>query len=121
MTVECDVRIGKQKHSYLVHKPRESSTPQEKKAGMPREQVRETPEKATFMGEPPAFASGTEPGGRPLAVLFSTRRAEPSERDSRKSSCRRRYCGGVRRCLRESGATDRRVRRVDEGAGGTTC
>ena len=80
MTVECDVRIGKQKHSYLVHKPRESITPQEKKAGMPREQVHETPEKATFMGEPPAFASGTEPGGRPLAVLFSTRRAEPSER-----------------------------------------
>ena len=87
MTVECDVRIGKQKHSYLVHKPRESSTPQEKKAGMPREQVHETPKKATFMGEPPAFASGTEPGGRPLAVLFSTRRAEPLRAGSRKSSC----------------------------------
>ena len=85
MTVECDVRIGKQKHSYLVHKPRESSTPQKKKAGMPREQVHETPKKATFMGEPPAFASGTEPGGRPLAVLFSTRRAEPSERDPGKA------------------------------------
>jgi predicted ATP-binding protein involved in virulence len=52
---------------------------------MPREQVHETPKKATFMGEPPAFASGTEPGGRPLAVLFSTRRAEPSERDPGKA------------------------------------
>ena len=85
MTVECDVRIGKQKHSYLVHKPRESSTPQKKKAGMPREQAHKTPEKATFMGEPPAFALGTEPGGRPLAVLFSTRRAEPSDRDPGKA------------------------------------
>ena len=81
LTVECDVQIGQQKHSYLVHKPRESSTTQEKKAGMPREQVLKTPEKAMFMGEPPEFASDTEPGGRPLAMLFSTRRAEPSERD----------------------------------------
>ena len=80
LTIECGIRLGDREYSYLVHKPRESSTPQAKKAGMPREQVHETPEKATFMGEPPAFASGTEPGGRPLAVLFSTRRAVPSER-----------------------------------------
>ena len=80
LTVECGIRLGDREHSYLVHKPRDSSTPQEKKTGMPREQVHETPEKATFMGEPPVFASRTEPGGRPLGVLFSTRRAVPTER-----------------------------------------
>ena len=86
---------------------------------MPREQVHETPEKATFMGEPPAFASGTEPGGRPLAVLFSTRRAEPSERDPGKA-----VAAAILRVRSEMpsriGSYDRRVRRVDEGAGGAT-
>src|SRR5262245_63153023 len=46
LTVECGVRIGTRDYSYLVHKPREASAPQEKKAGMPREQVYATPEKA---------------------------------------------------------------------------
>lgn len=80
LTVECGVRIGAGEYSYLVHKPREASTPQEKKAGMPREQVHDTPEKAEFIGDTPSPVSGDEPGGRPLAVLFSTNRAVPSER-----------------------------------------
>ena len=80
LTVECGVQIGASEHSYLIHKPREVSVPQEKKAGMPREQVHDTPEKATFLGAPPAPVTGTESGGRPLAVLFSTNRAVPSER-----------------------------------------
>lgn len=80
LNVECDVRIGEQEHSYLVHKPRESSTAQDKKAGMPREQVHDTPEKADFLGKPPSPVTGNEPDGRPLAVLFSTNRALPSER-----------------------------------------
>ncbi len=80
LTVECDVRVGDQEHSYLVHKPREASASQEKKAGQPREQVHDTPERAEFVGEPPAPVAGNEAGGRPLAVLFSTNRAVPSER-----------------------------------------
>ena len=47
---------------------------------MPRAQVHDTPEKATFLGKPPSMVTGREPGGRPLAVLFSTNRAVPSER-----------------------------------------
>ena len=80
LTVESDIRIGDQGYSYLIHKPRESSTPQEKNVGMPREQVHETPEKAMFMGDSIAPVSGSESGGRPVAVLFSTNRAVPTER-----------------------------------------
>ena len=84
MTVKCDVQIGKREHSYLLHKPRETSVPQKAKAGMPREQVHSTPEVAEFIGDAPPFVSGDELGGRPLAVLFSTSRAVPSERAPRK-------------------------------------
>lgn len=80
LSIECGVLIGESEHRYLIHKPRESSAPQEKKAGMPREQVHDTPEKATFLGAAPGPVTGREPGGRPLAVLFSTNRAVPSER-----------------------------------------
>ncbi len=80
LTVDCGVRIGAREYAYLVHRPREASAPQDKKAGMPREQVHDTPEKAEFIGEAPSPVSGGEPGGRPLAVLFSTNRAVPSER-----------------------------------------
>jgi predicted ATP-binding protein involved in virulence len=84
MTVECVVQIGERTHDYLIHKPREASTAQEKKSGMPREQTHDTPEKAEFIGEAPSLVSGDEPGGRPLAVMFSTNRAVPSERAPRR-------------------------------------
>lgn len=80
LSVECGVQIGGQEHSYLIHKPRETSVPQADKAGMPREQVHDTPEKAMFVGAPPTPVTGLEAGGRPLAVLFSTNRAVPSQR-----------------------------------------
>jgi predicted ATP-binding protein involved in virulence len=80
LTVECGVQIAGTDYRYLVHKPRESSAPQEQKAGMPREQVHVTPERTTFLGVPPVISTGNEVGGRPLAVLFSTNRAVPSER-----------------------------------------
>ena len=85
LSVECSAYIGASEHRYLVHKPREASAPQENKAGMPREQVHATPEKATFLGAAPMPVTGREPGGRPLAVLFSTNRAVPSERAPGKS------------------------------------
>jgi predicted ATP-binding protein involved in virulence len=86
LTVECDVRIGKADYAYLVHKPREKSVPQSKKAGMPREQVHSTPEKAEFIGTIPTVATGNESEGRPLALLFSTNRAVPSDRSPTKGS-----------------------------------
>jgi predicted ATP-binding protein involved in virulence len=85
VTVECGFRIDQADHTYLIHKPRATSVPQEKKAGMPREQVHETPERAEYVGERPKPATGEEIEGRPLALLFSTRRAVPSERAPSKS------------------------------------
>ena len=54
---------------------------------MPREQVHDTPEKGRrSSGAAPVAGDRQEsPGGRPLAVLFSTNRAVPSERAPRKS------------------------------------
>ena len=80
MSIECGVACGASEHSYLIHKPRETSSAQGKRVGMPREQVHDTPERSAFIGEPPALATGKEAEGRPLAVLFSTNRADPSER-----------------------------------------
>ena len=80
LMVECEVQIRQWTYTYLVHHPRETSAPQKRKVGMPREQVHETPERQEFEGAPPKLATGKEPEGRPLAVLFSTRRAVPSQR-----------------------------------------
>ena len=85
LDVECGVQIGDTEYRYLIHRPREASAAQEKMAGMPRKEVHETPEKADYIGTPPLPVSGNEPGGRPLAVLFSTSRAVPWERTPRKS------------------------------------
>lgn len=78
LSVECGALIGPTAYRYLIHKPRQTSVPQ-KKEGMPREQVHETPEKAAFMGDLPNVATGSEPDGRPLAVMYSTNRAVPSK------------------------------------------
>lgn len=91
LTVECGVRIHEREHSYLVHKPRESSVAQKSKVGMPREQVHETPGKAEFLGNAPSPASGAEDGGRPLAIMFSTTRAVASERAPSKGAA----AGGI--------------------------
>ena len=78
--VECSGQIGSYEHSYLIHKSRDASAPQKKMKGMPRKQAHDTPERAAFVGASPTKATGSEPGGRPLAVLFSTNRAVPTER-----------------------------------------
>ncbi len=110
MIVECDVRIGKRAHSYLLHKPRETSVPQKAKAGMPREQVHNTPEVADFIGDPPLPVSDHEPDGRPLAVLFSTNRAIPSKRGPRKGLA----AGGVETAFADA-FLERELRLVDFG------
>lgn len=82
--VEADVRTAR--YSYSLHKSRKSSVPREEKAGMPREQVHNTPDWAEFVGASPPAVAGGEPGGRPLAILFSTSRAAPSTRAPPKSA-----------------------------------
>jgi len=80
LTVECGVQIGQQEYNYYAHKPRETSAVQKKKVGVPHKEVHDTPVKAGFVGDRPPIVTGKEPGGRPLAVMFYTGRAIPSER-----------------------------------------
>ena len=80
LTVEFGSKIGSMEHHYLIHRPRETSGPQQKEAGVTRRQRYDTPPRSTFLGERPQVATGREPEGRPLAVLFSTSRAVPSKR-----------------------------------------
>lgn len=84
LTVECGFELDGDEYRYLIHKPREASAPQGKKAGQPREQVHATPERAEYIGPVPRPLSGKIREGRPLAVLFSTRRAVPSDRSPSK-------------------------------------
>ena len=93
LDVECEIEGGGDdtRYGYALHKTRESVVPREEKSGMPREQVRDTPDRAEFIGRPPPTTTGNEPGGRPLAILFSTNRAVPSKRTPRKSAAK----GGI--------------------------
>lgn len=98
LTLECEFSVGQAEYAYLIHKPRTTSAPQEKGAGMPREQVHETPARSEYLGDPPKPVTGKEAAGRPLAVLFSTRRAVPSERVPAKSVA----AGGIRAAYAEA-------------------
>ena len=80
LTAECGVRLGEGISTYLVHRPRSTSAARREGAGLPREQVFDTPERAEFLGGPPKLSSVDLLHGRPLAVLFSTGRAVPTER-----------------------------------------
>jgi predicted ATP-binding protein involved in virulence len=91
LTVECEFDLGGAPHTFLIHRPRTGSAPRLKKTGMPREQVHSTPERAEYLGNRPGPATGKEPHGRPFALLFSTRRAVPSDRAPSKAAA----AGGI--------------------------
>ena len=98
LRVECRVRIAEEQYSYLIHQPRESSTPQKTSVGMPRAQVHKTPGISQFIGASPPSALPGSTRGRTLAVLFSTNRAAPSERTLAKGSA----AGGMTAAFVES-------------------
>jgi predicted ATP-binding protein involved in virulence len=79
LTVESDVTIGDVSYTYLIHQPRESTVAAANKVGQPREQTIATPPISNFVGAAPPVADG-EQILRPLGLLFSTRRAVPSDR-----------------------------------------
>lgn len=87
LTVESEVNVADKPYTYVIHQPRETSVAQTGKEGLPREQTTETPSKATFVGDKPPVADGKKVL-RPLAVLFSTRRAVPSDRAPTKSAAK---------------------------------
>ena len=94
LDVVCQIEDGPERarYGYALHKSRESAVSRKKGAGMPREQVHDTPDRAEFVGGSPPAASGSEPGGRPLAILFSTSRAVPYEGTPPRSAA----AGGVK-------------------------
>lgn len=87
LTVEAEVRVAEHPYTYVIHQPRETAVAHAGKEGLPREQTVETPAKSTFVGDKPPVADGKKVL-RPLAVLFSTRRAVPSDRAVTKSAAK---------------------------------
>jgi hypothetical protein len=85
LTVESQVSLADSGYTYLIHQPREAAIAQTGKEGLPREQTFETPAKSAFVGDKPPVADGKKVL-RPLAVLFSTRRAVPSDRAPTKAA-----------------------------------
>jgi predicted ATP-binding protein involved in virulence len=85
LTVEIEVEVEDRPFNYVIHQPREDAVSQAGKEGLPREQTVETPAKAAFVGDAPPIADG-KTLLRPLAVIFSTRRAVPSDRAATKSA-----------------------------------
>lgn len=98
LDVCCVIEGGVQgaQYNYAIRKSRESTVPQAKRTSESREQMHGTPDKAEFIGEAPPIATGIEPEGRPLAVLFSTNRAVPSD----KAPTRDAAAGGVTAAFR---------------------
>ncbi len=87
LTAECGVRLGDIEYTYLIHKSLSPSEGHSGKAGMPREQSLDTPDKSEFVGSTPNPLMARKFGGSPFGVLFSTRRAVASEiRPSRASA-----------------------------------
>lgn len=87
LTVESEVSLGDKTYSYVIHQPREDAVAQAGKEGLPREQTVATPATSAFVGDKPPAADGKKVL-RPLAVLFSTRRAVPSDRAPTKSAAK---------------------------------
>lgn len=87
LTVESEVDFADKPYSYVIHQPREAAVAQAGKEGLPREQTVATPAKSAFVGDKPPAANGKKVL-RPLVVLFSTRRAVPSDRAPAKAAAK---------------------------------
>ena len=98
LTIECELAIGSEDYSYLIHLPRETDVPHDGGLGQPREQTIATPARSEFLGTAPRLATPNTPGGMPFALFFATRRAFPGERAPSKGAA----AGGVRAALAEA-------------------
>lgn len=91
MTLECGIVIDGKPFSYLVHEPRSDAAVAQSGTGKPRDQVHEVEARREFTSDKPRRAKDDEPSGRPIAVLFSTRRAATARSEAKQ----RRAVGGV--------------------------
>lgn len=91
MTLECALKLGGKNYTYLVHEPRGDAAAARAGSGKPREEAHELLPRREFLGESPTRAKKDEPNGRPLAVLFSTRRAAAARSEAKQ----KRAAGGT--------------------------
>jgi predicted ATP-binding protein involved in virulence len=98
LTIECELSIGNEGYSYLIHMPRETAVALEGSAGQPRQQTIDTPARSEFLGKAPRLATPNTPGGMPFALYFVTRRAAPVDRAPSIAAA----AGGVRAALAEA-------------------
>jgi predicted ATP-binding protein involved in virulence len=85
LMVETEVNHSEKSYSYVIHQPRETNVADSSREGQSRGLTFSTPAKSTFIGPKPPAADGRRVL-RPLALLFSTRRALPSDRAPTKSA-----------------------------------
>ena len=98
LLVECHVEIDLAEFGYLTQVSRNDSADQGARAGWPGRQGRRSPMRSWFLGTVPTPAAVAPPTGRPLALLYSTKRAVPSERAPRKRAA----AGGVAAAFAEA-------------------
>lgn len=91
MTLECALELGGKRYTYLVHEPRGDVAAARAGSGKPREEAHELLPRREFRGDAPRRVKKDEPNGRPLAVLFSTRRAAAARSEAKQ----KRAAGGT--------------------------
>ena len=80
LTAECEVELDGAAYTYLVHNPCRIGVRRRNMPGNSQARVRRRPARAEFVGDAPS-RSAAPSNGRPLAVLFATRRASASARE----------------------------------------
>lgn len=91
LAIECAIDVNDEVFTYLIYEPRNQGALARSGAGKPREQTHETKARNEFLDTSPRPAGDNKAAGRPLAVLFSTRRAVAISREARQ----RRAPGGI--------------------------
>ena len=89
--IQCSVRMQGIEHTYRVYRSRQPGVTPSSNTLSQEEREVDRPRRWGFIGTPPSRDYGELPNGRPLAVLFSTKRAVPSKRVPKKGAA----SGGV--------------------------
>ena len=83
LEIQCSVRLEGIEHTYRVYRTRQAMARPDRTALSQDPEVQRS-RRWGFIGPTPSRISGELPNGRPLAVLFSTKRAVPSKRVPKK-------------------------------------
>lgn len=86
LSVECDLWIGDRRHTSVFARRRTDAAAGDVEESMSRQEVLDTSSVPRFTVRSLVRVTGDEPGGRPIAVLYSTQRAVPSERVPRRAA-----------------------------------